>query len=139
MRKWKEFKFDAGAWGVASELASVVLYLLGIATVTKWGASVGTLAMIAGSVPLFWLGAYFAWSKKTAELEAEKSRNSRSEIVGRIEEANVRMTGVSTENGVSTPNCDLVLKLSITSRTNVDATLRDASLLVKVQGQEYVG
>ena len=84
-----------------------------------------------------------AWGLHRLEQEgngtgSREGRQSKPEIIGRIVEAHVRMHGRSTEKGLSTPSCLLVLKFSVTNRTAVDSTLRDASLLVQTNGQEYI-
>jgi len=140
MRKLKEFVFGAGGWAVASDLASFVFYVLAIVSATRWGASsLSAFVLLAVSVPLFWFGAYSAWEKKALALDSEKARNAKPEIVGEIVHATVRMTGVAIELGKETPNCDLAMKLRITSKTDVDATLKDAHVVVKVKGHKYVG
>jgi hypothetical protein len=139
VKKLKEFIRDAGAWGVASELASLVLYILGIVTVTKWGITFGTVLMLVGTVPLFWMGAFAAWNRKATELETEKNRNAKPEIVGEILHAKVTITGESIQNDVITPSFDIAVKLRITGKTNAETTLKDASLCVIKDGHTYQG
>jgi hypothetical protein len=139
-RKVKEFTVGAGGWAVASELASLVFFLMSIVSASRYTAFLSAYVFLVISVPLFWIGAFIAWNKKATELDAEKSRNAKPEIVGRIVLAIVRITGSGRdEDGVVSHNCTIAMKLSITSKTNVDATLKDADLLVRLNGYEYVG
>ena len=142
-RMWariKEFVFGAGGWAVASDLASFVFFLTSIAVATKWGASSLTaFALMVISVPLFWIGAFKAWDAKAIQLEKERTRNAKPEIVGRIVLAAAKAFGESSHDGVTTPCCFLSLKLSVTSRTNVDTTLKDAQARLETNGRIYVG
>jgi hypothetical protein len=133
VKKLKEFIWDAGAWGVASELASLVLYILGIVTVTKWGITFGTGCMLFGTIPLFWLGAFPAWNKKATELEKQKDRSTKPDITGRVLMVDTKMTGLS--QGV--PNCLLDIKLSVTSKTDVASTLQDAEMVVETKDGSF--
>jgi len=135
VKKLKEFIWDAGAWGVASELASLVLYILGIVTVTKWGITFGTGCMLFGTIPLFWLGAFAAWNKKATELEKQKDRSTKPDITGRVLMVDTKMTGLS--QGV--PNCLLDIKLSVTSKTDVASTLQDAEMVVETKDGSFSG
>ena len=61
------------SWGVASNTASIVLYLLGIISASKYGASITAFVIVALSVPLFWVGAFIAWKKQhDGRIKAEK-------------------------------------------------------------------
>lgn len=135
MKKLKEFIWDAGAWGVASEVASLVLYILGIVTVTKWGITFGTGCMLFGTIPLFWLGAFAAWNKKATELEKQKNRTTKADITGRVLMVETKMTGLS--QGV--PNCLLNIKLTVTSKTDVATTLQDAEMVVETKDGRFSG
>jgi hypothetical protein len=135
VKKLKEFIWDAGAWGVASEVASLVLYILGIVTVTKWGITFGTGCMLFGTIPLFWLGAFAAWNKKATALDKEKDRSTKPDITGRVLMVDTKMTGLS--QGV--PNCLLDIKLSLTSKTDVATTLQDAEMVVETKDGRFSG
>lgn len=139
MERLKEFLFGAGAWAVASDAASFVFFVLSVVSAGKYGASLSAFVFLAISLPLFWIGAYSSFSKKANELDAEKVRNAKPEIVGRILFATIRFCGNSIDKGVITPNCVIAMKLSVTSKTNIDATLKDAELLVRMNGYEYPG
>jgi len=91
------------------------------------------------SVGAFWLGTYRAWEKKADELDQEKARNAKPEIAGRVVHAVVRMFGSSRNHGIQTPTCDIAIKLAITGKTAVDATLKDAELLLEAAGRKYIG
>jgi hypothetical protein len=58
-----EFLRDSGGWGVASEVAALFTYGIGL-----WEHShdrpIPAFVLLTISVPLFWIGAYVAWSKK---------------------------------------------------------------------------
>jgi hypothetical protein len=135
VKKLIEFIWDAGSWGVASEVASLVLYILGIDTVTKWGITFGTGCMLFGTIPLFWLGAFAAWNKKATALEKEKDRSTKPDITGRVLMVETKMTGLS--QGV--PNCLLNIKLSLTSKTDVATTLQDAEMVVETRDGRFSG
>ncbi len=84
MRKIWLFVSDAGGWGVASNTASLVLYVLGIISASKHGASITAFVVVAVSVPLFWVGAYFAWNKQyERRLQAERKSANRPSIAPR--------------------------------------------------------
>jgi heme O synthase-like polyprenyltransferase len=61
---------------VASNTASLVLYVLGIISASKYGTSITAFVIVALSVPLFWVGAFIAWNKQyDGKVEAEKRRS----------------------------------------------------------------
>jgi hypothetical protein len=75
----KEFVRDAAEWGMASWLAALVSFGIGI-----WehfhGTPVSALILICLAVPLFWIGSYIAWAKKKRKLEHEQSLHGGPEI-----------------------------------------------------------
>jgi hypothetical protein len=84
MRKIWLFVSDAGGWGVASNTASIVLYVIGLISVSKYGASITTFSLVAASVPLFWVGAFIAWKKQyEGRLQADKKGANRPSIAPR--------------------------------------------------------
>jgi hypothetical protein len=81
MRKIWLFVSDAGGWAVASNTASLVLYVLGIISASKHGASITAFVIVAVSVPLFWIGAFIAWNKQyERRLQAERKSANRPSI-----------------------------------------------------------
>lgn len=61
---------------MASNTASLVLYVLGIISASKYGTSITAFVIVALSVPLFWVGAFIAWNKQyDGKVEAEKRRS----------------------------------------------------------------
>jgi hypothetical protein len=87
----------------------------------------------------FVISMFQAWYRENEACEREKARNAKPEIVGRVLVAVLGFFGESTEQGIRTPNCSIAMKLSLTNKTSVDATLRDAELIVEVKGHKYVG
>jgi hypothetical protein len=68
-----EFCKDSGGWGVASEVAALAVFSVGL-----WehfhDKAVAPFVLIGISVPLFWAGAFVAWYKKrkdTIDLRAQ--------------------------------------------------------------------
>lgn len=86
MRHSKEFFVDSGRWGVTSEVAALIVFLIGL-----WehgnDRPLSGFIFVCISVPLFWIGAYIAWNKKRTELEAEKKRNRTPNFQGEIANA----------------------------------------------------
>ncbi len=136
-RAW-EFTADAGAWGVASIAGALLSFGM-----SWWehyhDRSLSSRQFLALSVIAFWLGGFQAWGKKARELEQEKARNAKPAITGRIVHVGLGMVGTTTSEGTTTTNCDLSLKLSITSRNSIETTLKDALLIVENRGQRYEG
>lgn len=68
MRQLKEFILDSGGWGVASEFAALCFFGVGV-----WehvhDKPVSGFVFVCVAVPLFWAGAFFAWSKKHSQVE----------------------------------------------------------------------
>ena len=63
---------------MASNTASLLLYVAGLISASKYGASITTFVLVAGSVPLFWIGAFIAWKKQyESRLQAETNRANR--------------------------------------------------------------
>jgi hypothetical protein len=78
------FVSDAGGWAVASNTTAIVLYVIGLISASKYGASITTFIIVAVSVPLFWVGAFIAWNKQyEGRLQAEKKRANRPFIAPR--------------------------------------------------------
>jgi hypothetical protein len=89
MGKLRQFISDAGAWGVASNFASLIFWILSVAQASKKGAaSITTFVFLAVSLPLFWIGAYLAWSKARSEVD-----KARSEVTI-LTELRIRIIGV---------------------------------------------
>lgn len=79
LRNIWEFFIDAGKWGVASELAALVAFCIGV-----WehihDKPVSSFVFVGLSVLLFWLGAFAAWSRKKLALEAERDRQQQPDV-----------------------------------------------------------
>ncbi len=62
-----EFLRDSGGWGVASEVAALSVFSVGV-----WehfhDKAIPPFVLIVISVPLFWTGAYVAWRKKREDV-----------------------------------------------------------------------
>jgi hypothetical protein len=70
-----EFIHDSGSYGVGSELAALVAFFIGVWEHTH-NSPLTAFLFLGCSVPLFWIGAFFAWRKKRDELESEKMSHS---------------------------------------------------------------
>lgn len=89
MRKLRHFVSDAGAWGVASDFASFIFYVIGIVQASKNGAaSVTAFVFVAASVPLFWIGAYLAWDKVKGKVQGSEDQ------IADLKTAYVKILGV---------------------------------------------
>jgi hypothetical protein len=68
MKKIGQFIDDAGGWGLTSTGAALLLYLLAI-----WkhahDAPLPAFILLVITLPLFWIGAFVAWSRVRKELE----------------------------------------------------------------------
>ena len=68
---------------MASNTASLVLYVLGIISASKYGTSITAFVIVALSVPLFWVGAFIAWNKQydgKVDVRAYFSANSNLDV-----------------------------------------------------------
>jgi hypothetical protein len=74
-----EFVLDAAGWGLASVLAALASFGVGI-----WehihDKTVPSYVFLCLSVPLFWAGSYIAWTKKKQALDDEMSLHGGPEI-----------------------------------------------------------
>jgi hypothetical protein len=68
MRHISEFIADSGRWGVASEIAALVVFVVGLLEHIN-DKPVPGFTFVGISMPLFWMGAYAAWAKKRSEVE----------------------------------------------------------------------
>jgi hypothetical protein len=68
MREISKFVMASGRWGVASEIAAFIVFLIGIWEHFR-DKSLTAFVFISISIPLFWIGAYLAWSKERYKLD----------------------------------------------------------------------
>jgi hypothetical protein len=78
-RNIEEFAKDAGEWGIASWVTALAMFAIAV-----WehihDKPVSAFILVCVTVPLFWIGSYFAWSKKKQALENERSSHDGPEI-----------------------------------------------------------
>jgi hypothetical protein len=75
MRQIKQFIVDSGLWGVASEIAALFVFVIGLLERFR-GKPLSAVIFFCLSIPLFWIGAYAAWLKKykvVARIEKERT------------------------------------------------------------------
>ncbi|MFZ0815852.1 MAG: hypothetical protein WAM78_10050 [Candidatus Sulfotelmatobacter sp.] len=92
--KAREFVKDAGEWGIASWAAALATFAIGIWEHTH-DKPVSAFILICATVPLFWIGGYIAWTKKTRAFENERLLHGGPEISfgwGAIPPLNTRKT-----------------------------------------------
>jgi len=77
VKKLKEFIWDAGAWGVASELASLVLYILSVTSKTDVASTLQDAEMVvetkngsfSGTRQKVSDGSYYSPTRSSTKLE----------------------------------------------------------------------
>lgn len=79
VRSIYEFFVDAGTLGVASELAALVAFCIGVWEHIR-DKPVSSFVFICLSVLLFWFGAFAAWNRKKLALEAERDRQQQPDV-----------------------------------------------------------
>lgn len=98
--KMWEFVCDAGRWGMTSTLAALVAFVSSIYEHVQ-GKAIPAYVLIAISVPLFWFGAYMAWSKKRHELEEERAKDGRADLFPTQKERNALLAYIRSKQTVS--------------------------------------
>lgn len=85
MYRIKNFILDSGRWGVASEIAALAVFAVGLWEHAHDKPLPGFI-FVCVSIPLFWLGAYLAWLKKQEKVERLELERETPKLFLRYEE-----------------------------------------------------
>lgn len=127
MKNFAQFLRDSKGWGVASEFAGLVLYAVGL-----WehghDKSVPGFVFMAISVPLFWFGAYCAWSHKNGQLQKEITKHNVPDIRVTIDEVHVE----AASNGAH-----VFLSVALHNQSNQTSMVQSYRLGVAIGSGRY--
>jgi hypothetical protein len=122
MRQIGKFIADAGSWGLVSVVAAVVFFAIGIRDHAQ-DKPISAFVFVCLSVPLFWAGAYIAWSKKNSELNAF---NEYPRIEIRVFEAFILPQDMYA---------DCFVRISLHNNSNVRTIIPDYRLSISITGK----